>query len=489
MAKVKDVDGDELAAIPGLTLESTDMVFRVGETNTYRYLFTGDLTAGVVTVTVTAGTWSDTDGTTGAGSTSTFTLVQPAQSFYIEISGGLQLRAPFVDDPLVDLKANVVFEINPDRKLFILTFDGQLTLIKLGTVGSTSGRFVLDLGDGTSSTPGFWGVATLETNFTSLEQYGLFLFAKGTFQINTTGVQKTETITLKGIGDGGADVTRTFVLEAGSFAVELVGQARVRAPGSTSDLLLLQGGFYLGIKTDRAFELTLFATAELSFGAGAAKLTYGKATALVMIKGPSADGIGGVAGTIKVCAERTRGIGIPDVGPSFKASGSVQVIFNTLLRDVSFTLPDSFKPLLVNGDPGTITIYGSAPGLDGKRNPNAPAGGEIYIKAIVDARITLFGLITLNGFIAITAAVDPAGRAYLKIDGAVGVQVPVLGSLTGVLNLAIFVGDDPGVVGRVQLTLGASGSRASPSTASSCWSSTPTPSSRRSRPLPSQPGP
>ena len=449
-ATVVGVNGDELATITGLTKDTTNPVFRVGDTNVYRYLFTGDLAPGVVTVVVTAGTWTDSDGNAGAGSTSSFTLIQPAQSFFIEISGGLQLRAPFVDEPLIDLKATVVFEVNPTRKLFILTFDGQLSLIKLGVVGSTSGRFVLDLGDGTSSTPGFWGVATLETNFSELEQYGLYLFVKGTFQINTTGVQKTETITLKGIGDGDTDVTRTFVLEAGSFSLELVGQARIRPPDSTTDLLRLQGGFFIGLKTQGGFELTLFATAELSFGVGSAQLTFGSATALVIINED------GIAGSIKIGAGG--GLGLPNL-PAFSASGSVQVVFNTMRHDVTFVLPDSFRPLLINGDPGEITIFGSAPGFDGLRNPNAPAGGEIYVKAIVEAHLVIGGVVTLDGFISITAAVDPNGGAYLKIDGAMGAQIPLLGAYTATLNLAVYVGGSTGtgVVGRIQITRGASG--------------------------------
>ena len=106
-------------------------------------------------------------------------------------------------------------------------------------------------------------------------------------------------------------------------------------------------------------------------------------------------------------------------------------------------LPDSFKPLLTEGDPGAITIPAFAPGLDGKPNPNAPSvGGEIYIKAIVDAQI-IIGPVKMIGFISITAAVAPGNggsvgpRAYLKIDGAVGVDIPLIGSYTGVLNLGL----------------------------------------------------
>ena len=461
-ATVTGVDGNELAAIPGLNPLTTDGVFRIGDTNVYRYLFTGtELAPGTLTVTVLAGSWGDSADSAGAGSTSTVTLVKPAQSFYIEISGGLLLQLPGLSEPLVDLKAQVTFEINPTAKTFILTFDGQLAIFKLGTVGSTSGRFVLDLGDSSTSTPGLWGVATLETNFKSLEQYGVFLYAKGTLQINTTGVEKTETIVLKGIGDGGTDVTRTFHLAAGSFQLELAGQARIRPPGTTTDLMVLQGGFVLAIRTKPTVQLTMFATASLSFGVGSAQLTFGSVTALFVMQGPDGSGgLGhaGVAGQITVGAGG--GIGLPGPITGFQASGNVTVMFNTTLQDITFILPDSFAPLVASGLPASITIYGAPPGLDGARDPSAPAGGAIYVKAIVQAHLLIGGVISADGFISITAAVDPSGTAYFKVDGAVGVTIPLLGAYSAVLNLAIYAGTSTGVVGRLQITRGSSSSLA-----------------------------
>ena len=216
------------AGAQGLTFVT---VMQVNAT-TFRYLFTGTLTPGTVNVTFRAGSWWDSEGNRAAGGTSSFRLITQGTSFFIELSGGIRLEAAgLTSEPLIDLKAEVVLEIDTARKLFTLTFAGQLSIYKLGTVGATSGRFVLDMGDGLSSVPQFWGVATLETNFTSLEQYGLHLFAKGTLQINLTGVTRTETLTLRGLGEGGTDLTRTFVLNPYSFGLELVGQAIVKVPG------------------------------------------------------------------------------------------------------------------------------------------------------------------------------------------------------------------------------------------------------------------
>ena len=90
------VTGNELGTVAGLTAAGVNQV----DGTTFRYLFTGDLAAGTVTVTVLDGSWADLDGNLGGGSVSTFRLVAPAQSFYIEIvrrpaarAAGLRRRA------------------------------------------------------------------------------------------------------------------------------------------------------------------------------------------------------------------------------------------------------------------------------------------------------------------------------------------------------------------------------------------------------------
>ena len=421
--------------------------------STYRYAMSGNVGAGTVTVAFLAGSWTDSDGNGVAASSSTFQTIVRGTSFYIELSGGITLSAfGLLDEPLLDLAGTITLEIDPARKLFILTFNAQLKIIKLGTVGATAGRFVLDMGtsSGLSVVPSFWGVATLETNFSGLEPYGLFLYGKGTLQVNTTDQTKVERITLKGIGPGGTDVVREFTLGPRSFSIELVGQARIRPPGTTTDLVRLNGGFYLSIDASSTPKFQLFATAELSFGVGDAQLTYGRATGLILI------GTDGLAGYLSVSAGG--GIGLPNVGTLFSVTGSVTVMFNTTLHDKVFTVPDSFLPLLQPTDPRTISIFKSAPGLSGQANPAGPPGGEIYVKAIIQAQLTIGGVLNLNGFLAITAAVDTTGTAYFKVDGAVGANVPFLGSLTGALNLAVYVGVPgvpgarTGVVGRFQLT-------------------------------------
>ncbi len=422
------------------------------DATTWRFAYTKKVSTGTITATFVAGAWNDSDGNLGTASTSSFKTIEQAQSFFIELSGGIILEAAgLTSEPLLELKAEVLLEINTARKLFTLTFSGQLKIIKLGTVGATSGRFVLDMGGGLSAAPQFWGVATLETNFSALEQYGIFLFAKGTLQINTTTATKVETLTLKGLGPNGSDITRTFTLRPLSFALEVVGQARVRPPGTSTDLVRLQGGFFLSIDPAK---IQIYATAELSFGLGDAQLTYGAATGLIVVStGLEAGRNPGVAGYLTVGA--SAGLGLPGVGSLFQVKGSVSVMFNTTLQDQTFKIPDSFLPLLKPGEPTTITIFAAAPGLDGKKRPNAPPGGEVYVTATIAAEIQI-GPLALNGFIQIQVAAGSNG-VRLAVTGAVGMQLNPIGSFAGTLNLEITLGPNPSVAGRIHLTLGANG--------------------------------
>ena len=212
----------------------------------------------------------------------------------------------------------------------------------------------------------------------------------------------------------------------------------------------MTGGFFLTLDPTT---IQIYETASLSFGVGDAQVVLGQTTGLVIVKTGLDGQIPGVAGMLST--GQSRDLGLPGIGNLFKASGSTTIMFNTTLRDQVFQIPDSFLPLLNPGDPTSITIFASAPGLDGKRRANAPPGGEIYIVATIQANIAIGGVLTLDGFIQIEAAIDPATGFRLKITGAVGTQIPFLGSLAGTLNFTVFIGDaeHTGIVGRVFLTL------------------------------------
>ena len=155
---------------------------------------------------------------------------------------------------------------------------------------------------------------------------------------------------------------------------------------------------------------------------------------------------------------RSAGIGLPNIGSLFSVDGSVKVMFNTTRQDQTFTIPANFLPLLKPGDPTTINIFASAPGLDGQRDPNAPPGGEIYVQASIAATITIGGVITLDRLHR-----DRGGRQRHRRapggHGAVSTTIAYIGSLTGTLNLNVYAGaTKTGVVGRIFLARSDAGS-------------------------------
>ena len=144
----------------------------------------------MVTVRFTEGAWTDAAGNLGVSFTQQFAVLTQAQSFFIELGGGVILSAAGYAT-LFEAEANVQIELDFARSVFSLDFNGRVTVIGLGTIGSSAGRFVLDT---SGSDTKFWGVMTVETDFTVLEQYGVFMFGRGTLTINTTSMKPSPKI-------------------------------------------------------------------------------------------------------------------------------------------------------------------------------------------------------------------------------------------------------------------------------------------------------
>ena len=292
-------------------------------------------------------------------------------------------------------------------------------------------------------------MASLQTNFDALLPYGLRLSASGTLQINLTNETKVETITLKGVGPGHTDLVQTYTLKPYSFGLELVGLAVVSIPGTSTELMRIQGGLLLDISMAENPSLTMFMTGTLSYGSGSVQITLASATAVLFIRTDA--GHAGVAGSVTISAGGD--IGLPNLA-LFSATGTVNLMFNTTLQDQTLELPASFLPLLREGDPTSITVYAAPPDLTGE--PPAGAAPAAYVKATVRAQLVFAGVLVLDGYIGITAAGSGAG-AYFKVDGALGTQIPGIGAMTALVNLGVYVGANPGVIGRVQLTRGGNG--------------------------------
>ncbi len=418
--------------------------------NTYRFLYTGSVGTGTVNVSFAAGAWQGavvdstghiTSTTPSIASTGSFNVVAPAQNFFIEISGGLDVYIPGLSQPALDVVADVKLTVDPVAKVVSLTFSGQLTVIYLGVLGYTAGSFTLDLGP---SGPNLWGVATVSASYPGLAAEGLYLTASGTLEVNTSTQAKDVTLQLP-TGPNGAEQAAPYHLQPTSLQIAVTGQAALRPPGTSTDLIDLTGGFYIGISPQG---LQVYAVATLQIGG----VQLGQATGLIMIStGINQPGIPGIAALLTVGG--TASLGLPDAGSLITISGSATVMLNTTFADQTFQIPAQFVALQAPGDPTSITIYGAPPGLSGQPNPGAAPA--VYASVAINAQITIGGVITLTGFVQIEVAAGSQG-AMLTINGAVSANISFLGSLTGQINLTVFVLPTPGVVGRVVLTLNSS---------------------------------
>ena len=151
---------------------------------------------------------------------------------------------------------------------------------------------------------------------------------------------------------------------------------------------------------------------ELSFGIGDAQLTYGEATGLLIITERRHRGQ-------HHGRRRRRHRPAGHRHPVQGVSGTVTVMFNTTRQDVMFRSPTRSCRCSSPATRRRSRSSARRPASTASRNPSAPAGGEIYIKATINA-----------------AAVDrrrhhpqrlhrrsrpPStrpGAAYFKIDGA-----------------------------------------------------------------------
>ncbi|MET0263637.1 MAG: hypothetical protein ABW223_12110, partial [Rariglobus sp.] len=237
-------------------------------TNRFRFFYTGNFALNrldetlLVTMTMAEGAFSDTAGNTSAAFTSSFTVRRAATSFFISLSGGLTLNSGgLLPEPILEIRGAILFqaiETPAGGPRLQLDFNGTFSVIYLGTLGSVTGRFVLDTSypvDGDderlpdpeavtvrellqemgvpsavlnaanldsaldTELPKLWGVIKLQVNLEFLKNIGLDVQLAGTFQINTTKVTKIEEITL--VGSPGNSIFGGTALGDGSHVSSL----------------------------------------------------------------------------------------------------------------------------------------------------------------------------------------------------------------------------------------------------------------------------
>jgi hypothetical protein len=257
---------------------------------------------------------------------------------------------------------------------------------------------------------------------------------------------------------------QTFELPAESFSIEIVGSLKIKEDGSSNpnadDAVRLFGGFFLRITPER-FEIFVQAEAEIP-----ALGLNGRAVGLLIIDADaSSPGLPGIAMLLNL--ELTLGAS-PD-GPEggdqprpWMASSSCAAAWWSCStppcasrcsrsRRASSTCCRTTRPPRSRCSP-------PRPRSTAARRVNAAP--EFYVSANIQGSIKLFDTITLTGFISFTAASDIDGNAFVRIAGAVSVNIEFIGALSGSLDLQFYTnldGQGPGILGRVQLVRSSDG--------------------------------
>ncbi|MBN1698527.1 MAG: DNA/RNA non-specific endonuclease, partial [Spirochaetales bacterium] len=162
------------------------------------------------------------------------TEATPADQFEIRITGGVELTVipPDLVKAVIEGEVSLVF----GDGYFTMDVNGSLAIQPLGTIASMAGRLVVD---NTGGGCDVWGVLKVETNFSFLEQIGIYLDAEVLIWLNTADVTKTETIELPGIGE------RTYELPANSFSIQALGYLIVKI--DDTEWFRMQGQFAMEI--------------------------------------------------------------------------------------------------------------------------------------------------------------------------------------------------------------------------------------------------
>jgi hypothetical protein len=269
---------------------------------------------------------------------------------------------------------------------------------------------------------------------------------------------------------------RTYDLPPLSFELEVAGVAKLEVGpvGSRVTVFEISGGVLISFSPTR-FEIFLTGGGVLPQLLPGVQI---RATGLFIVSTDGQDddpttpadpnAIPGVAGMLKIEVDGGLGdlLGIPSLNDILSISGEISLVFNTTRADQVFEVPEAIAAVLPADYPRLITIFEQRPLADGTARDTDPlyAGGEIYFTARVKAQIRLLGLVTLNGFVSISAGTGGGGTRTIK--GAVSAEIQYLGSLAGTIDMTVIPDYDPddsrslpnpGVIGRVTLALQAGG--------------------------------
>ena len=249
--------------------------------NSFRYRYTGSpITTGKVTVSFNQDGWRDTAGNQSGAAQRQFAVITQAAVVLHRALRRHHARssAGILDEPLIEAKATVTSRSTPRGSVFTLSFTGELKIIKLGTVGATAGRFVLDMSDTPVRHPAVLGRRDARHQLPGARAVRPLPASRRARSRSTRpATQKIETLTLPGLGAGGADLTRLTLRPTASRSSSSA-RLRLRPPGIDDRPRPACRAGSSSASARRSSRCT--STASLSFGIGDAQLTYGEATGL-----------------------------------------------------------------------------------------------------------------------------------------------------------------------------------------------------------------
>ncbi|MBT7092794.1 MAG: hypothetical protein HN936_06090, partial [Bacteroidetes bacterium] len=197
----------------------------------WKYEFAGAFANGIVNINFLEGSWADNLGNTGEARTVQIDVFTQAASYEFRISGFMAMEAlgltPDLDgdgepDPLLKTQGEITLTLDavydphtllPLEASLNMDIDAELEMFYLGTIGRTTGRFVLEAGNAHPTTdsifgsvedfanalPRMHGALKIDTNLEKLQNLGLTVEGEAYLQINTGFEEVTEIIRLEGI--------------------------------------------------------------------------------------------------------------------------------------------------------------------------------------------------------------------------------------------------------------------------------------------------
>ena len=286
-----------------------------------------------------------------------------------------------------------------------------------------------------------WGAASINTDFSKLAQYGIGIYASAYLEINLSGSEHHQQLSLPGLGPNGGPLVQNYDLQPYTFAIAAAGKLSLGVPGGGPTLMKMNGGFFIGL-SENTQTIYVTGTDPVRPGAG-----------LLIIRTGNINPLRARSTASRACS--------PSDSPTRCRSRDREPLLGQRLRD-DHVQHDSGEPDV--RDPADVPaaaagrrpdddhVYGGTPGP--RASPCGRAAGRLPSRddpGSADDRRRA----DAQRLPADQRRGDHRSDTQLTVTGAVGTTIPFLGAMTGQIYFMIDVGTStPGVVGRVALQLG-----------------------------------